>query len=180
MLVNLLIELHRSTSIARSLPGTCSFHYLVFIPKLMPSSESCIKGHRSSSCHHTDRPLFEIKKKGRPVSQCSKCRELRQSKKFHSKCTCNHPKESTPAVQPLASFSTSKSIILSYPIVIFTDQHSARRFIPIVPALPNGLRDALSASSSSTSLPPDSRQRGRFWTCPLDVLHLTAFQSIRY
>lgn len=52
-------------------------------------SESCVKGHRSSSCKHTDRPLFEIKKKGRPVSQCEKCRELRQSKRVHSKCLCN-------------------------------------------------------------------------------------------
>ncbi|KAF8973839.1 hypothetical protein BDZ97DRAFT_398793 [Flammula alnicola] len=76
-------------------------------------SESCIKGHRSSSCHHTDRPLFEIKKKGRPVSQCTKCRELRQSKKFHSKCTCNHMMEEVQAVQPLASSSNSKSGLLS-------------------------------------------------------------------
>ncbi|KIM84696.1 hypothetical protein PILCRDRAFT_33349, partial [Piloderma croceum F 1598] len=51
--------------------------------------ESCIKGHRSSSCKHSDRPLFEIKKKGRPVSQCEKCRKLRQSKRVHSKCLCN-------------------------------------------------------------------------------------------
>ncbi|KAG1738598.1 copper fist DNA binding domain-containing protein [Suillus paluster] len=54
--------------------------------------ESCIKGHRSSSCHHSERPLFEVKKKGRPVSQCTTCRELRHSKRFHSKCTCN-PRE---------------------------------------------------------------------------------------
>ena len=51
-------------------------------------SESCIKGHRSSNCQHADRPLFEIKKKGRPVSQCEKCRELRKTKRMHSKCTC--------------------------------------------------------------------------------------------
>ena len=52
------------------------------------SSESCIKGHRSSGCQHTDRPLFEVKKKGRPVSQCEKCRELRKTKRMHGKCTC--------------------------------------------------------------------------------------------
>ncbi|EED85767.1 hypothetical protein POSPLDRAFT_47293, partial [Postia placenta Mad-698-R] len=50
--------------------------------------ESCIKGHRSSSCQHTDRPLYEIKKKGRPVSQCNKCRELRRTKRMHNKCNC--------------------------------------------------------------------------------------------
>ncbi|KAF4623222.1 hypothetical protein D9613_002010 [Agrocybe pediades] len=113
---------------------------MVYVNSQKFACESCIKGHRSSSCHHTDRPLFEIKKKGRPVSQCTKCRELRQSKKFHSKCTCNHQSESAPAMQPLASGSGSKT----------------RRFIPIVPALPNGLRDVLPAS---TARPPDSRQR---------------------
>ena len=53
------------------------------------SSESCIKGHRSSGCQHTDRPLFEVKKKGRPVSQCTNCRELRKTRKLHSKCNCS-------------------------------------------------------------------------------------------
>ena len=51
-------------------------------------SETCIKGHRSSNCRHTDRPLFEIKKKGRPVTQCEHCRELRKTKQVHVKCIC--------------------------------------------------------------------------------------------
>jgi len=51
-------------------------------------SETCIKGHRSSTCKHTDRPLFEIKKKGRPVTQCEHCRELRKTKQVHVKCMC--------------------------------------------------------------------------------------------
>ena len=55
-------------------------------------SESCIKGHRTSSCNHTDRPLFEIKRKGRPVSQCDKCRELRKTRRVHSKCLCSELK----------------------------------------------------------------------------------------
>ncbi|KAF8062430.1 hypothetical protein FPV67DRAFT_270893 [Lyophyllum atratum] len=50
--------------------------------------ETCIKGHRSSTCRHTDRPLFEIKKKGRPVTQCNHCRELRKTKQVHVKCIC--------------------------------------------------------------------------------------------
>ncbi|KAH9917374.1 copper fist DNA binding domain-containing protein, partial [Epithele typhae] len=50
--------------------------------------ESCIKGHRSSGCQHTERPLFEVKKKGRPVSQCTNCRELRKTKRMHNKCNC--------------------------------------------------------------------------------------------
>jgi Copper fist DNA binding domain len=69
-------------------------------------SESCIKGHRSSSCHHSDRPLFEIKKKGRPVSQCSKCRELRHSRKMHSKCECKHSNDNEGSRIPLPSTSS--------------------------------------------------------------------------
>ena len=50
---------------------------------------ACIKGHRSSGCKHADRPLFEIKKKGRPPTQCTKCRELRKSKGMHGRCKCD-------------------------------------------------------------------------------------------
>ncbi|KAI0037029.1 copper fist DNA binding domain-containing protein, partial [Vararia minispora EC-137] len=60
----------------------------VFVNDKKYSCEACIKGHRSSSCKHTDRPLFEIKKKGRPVTQCEHCRELRKTKQVHVKCIC--------------------------------------------------------------------------------------------
>ncbi|KAF9033220.1 copper-fist-domain-containing protein [Hymenopellis radicata] len=110
---------------------------MVFVNNKKFACESCIKGHRSSSCAHTDRPLYEIKKKGRPISQCEKCRQLRQSRRVHSKCNCNAAEDAPPAASPIASGSKSK------------------RFIPIVPALPNGLRDALQSTSSR---PPDARQ----------------------
>ncbi|KAJ7139483.1 hypothetical protein C8R44DRAFT_727534 [Mycena epipterygia] len=113
---------------------------MVFVNNKKFACESCIKGHRSSSCHHTDRPLFEIKKKGRPVSQCEKCRQLRQSRRVHSKCNC--PQDDTPSRGLLLPSSSAKS----------------RRYIPIVPALPNGLRDVLPLTSRSP-VPPDSRQR---------------------
>ncbi|KAJ7861714.1 copper fist DNA binding domain-containing protein, partial [Mycena olivaceomarginata] len=61
--------------------------------------ETCIKGHRSSACRHTDRPLFEIKKKGRPVTQCEHCRELRKTKQVHVKCICE-AKEPSPSIAP--------------------------------------------------------------------------------
>jgi len=116
---------------------------MVYVDNKKFACASCIKGHRSSACNHADRPLFEVKKKGRPVSQCTKCRELRQSKKLHSKCTCDHKGDDAPLMQPLSTSPGSKP----------------RRFIPIVPALPNGLKDIIAASQSSTSLTPDSRQR---------------------
>ncbi|KAI8141171.1 copper fist DNA binding domain-containing protein, partial [Fennellomyces sp. T-0311] len=50
---------------------------------------SCIRGHRSSNCNHVDRPLLEVRKKGRPVSQCAYCRDLRKTKQIHAKCVCS-------------------------------------------------------------------------------------------
>ncbi|KAH9982171.1 copper fist DNA binding domain-containing protein [Lactifluus volemus] len=67
---------------------------MVFINSQKFACESCIKGHRSSSCTHTERPLYEIKKKGRPISQCERCRQLRDTKKMHSKCTCSEASSS--------------------------------------------------------------------------------------
>ncbi|KAF5323126.1 hypothetical protein D9611_009323 [Ephemerocybe angulata] len=82
--------------------------------------ETCIKGHRSSSCKHFDRPLFEIKKKGRPVTQCEHCRELRKTKQVHVKCICEGRLEHTPvpkgvlqappAPAPASGWLTVKSI----------------------------------------------------------------------
>ena len=74
-------------------------NYSIALPFPLPvahthSSETCIKGHRSSSCKHTDRPLFEIKKKGRPVTQCDHCRELRKTKQVHVKCSCESKDDS--------------------------------------------------------------------------------------
>ncbi|KAJ9082536.1 copper-binding transcription factor [Entomophthora muscae] len=52
------------------------------------SCASCIKGHRSTSCQHINRPLIPVKRKGRPITQCAHCRELRKTKKLHIKCIC--------------------------------------------------------------------------------------------
>ncbi|KAF5338446.1 hypothetical protein D9758_012236 [Tetrapyrgos nigripes] len=117
---------------------------MVFVNTKKFACESCIKGHRSSGCHHTDRPLYEIKKKGRPVSQCDRCRQLRKSRRVHSKCNCSASEPGTssqPERRPVASGG------------------KAPRFIPIAPALPNGLKDAFKASASNGITPPSTRQR---------------------
>ncbi|KAL4903879.1 copper fist DNA binding domain-containing protein [Aspergillus multicolor] len=45
--------------------------------------EACVRGHRTSTCKHHDRPLIHINRKGRPFSTCSICN-----------CTpCNSPEE---------------------------------------------------------------------------------------
>ncbi|KAF8845483.1 copper-fist-domain-containing protein [Paxillus ammoniavirescens] len=113
---------------------------MVFVNDKKFACESCIKGHRSSSCHHTERPLFEVKKKGRPVSQCPKCRELRQAKRVHSRCTCT-PRQPTVDKIPIPAARPDKK---------------PRRFMPSVPTLPNGISDAF--QPTTISIPPNSRQ----------------------
>ncbi|GAA5994372.1 copper fist DNA-binding domain-containing protein [Rhodotorula paludigena] len=61
---------------------------MVLIDGVKYACASCIKGHRSSKCTHTTRPLTEIRSKGRPTSQCSHCRELRKTRSVHGKCDC--------------------------------------------------------------------------------------------
>ncbi|CAJ0902310.1 21788_t:CDS:2 [Entrophospora sp. SA101] len=53
-----------------------------------PRRATCIKGHRSTSCQHKDRVLLKIKGKGRPITQCTHCRELRKTQRVHIKCNC--------------------------------------------------------------------------------------------
>ncbi|CDH55116.1 predicted protein [Lichtheimia corymbifera JMRC:FSU:9682] len=56
------------------------------------SCKSCIRGHRSSRCHHTDRLLVQVRKKGRPITQCERCREQREKHSIHQKCSCKKGK----------------------------------------------------------------------------------------
>ncbi|EEQ27608.1 transcriptional activator haa1 [Microsporum canis] len=61
--------------------------------------DACIRGHRVSTCNHSDRPLSHINKKGRPVSQCPHCRGLRKARTCHAKCECGekpHSKSECP------------------------------------------------------------------------------------
>ncbi|ORZ16640.1 hypothetical protein BCR41DRAFT_305416, partial [Lobosporangium transversale] len=51
-------------------------------------SATCIKGHRSTTCNHDERPLHEVKKKGRPSTQCLHCKELRKAKQVSVRCLC--------------------------------------------------------------------------------------------
>lgn len=54
------------------------------------------KGHRSSLCSHRDRPLLPIRRKGRPISQCDRCREQRLKYSVHQKCVCRQSNNNKP------------------------------------------------------------------------------------
>lgn len=55
---------------------------------LKKNSAACIRGHRVKKCNHKDRPMIPLVKRGRQVSQCNHCRDLRQTNQSHVKCTC--------------------------------------------------------------------------------------------
>ncbi|KAI8093730.1 copper fist DNA binding domain-containing protein [Halteromyces radiatus] len=61
---------------------------MIVINNTKYACSACIKGHRSSQCKHTDRRLWAIRKKGRPISQCERCREQRRKNRIHQKCLC--------------------------------------------------------------------------------------------
>ncbi|KAI0204502.1 hypothetical protein F4808DRAFT_344927 [Astrocystis sublimbata] len=62
--------------------------------------EACVRGHRVSNCHHNERPLQHINKKGRPVSQCQHCRAMRKSRSSHIKCDCGEKTHKCAHLQP--------------------------------------------------------------------------------
>ncbi|CCH44830.1 Transcriptional activator HAA1 [Wickerhamomyces ciferrii] len=67
---------------------------MVLIGGVKYACERCIRGHRVTTCNHTDQPLMMIKPKGRPSSQCKHCKELRKNKNSHpsGSCTCGKKK----------------------------------------------------------------------------------------
>ncbi|KAH3680505.1 hypothetical protein WICMUC_000293 [Wickerhamomyces mucosus] len=69
---------------------------MVLIGGVKYACERCIRGHRVTTCNHTDQPLMMIKPKGRPSSQCKHCKDMRKNKNSHStgSCTCSKVKKS--------------------------------------------------------------------------------------
>ncbi|EIW68362.1 hypothetical protein TREMEDRAFT_14527, partial [Tremella mesenterica DSM 1558] len=107
---------------------------------------TCIKGHRVSGCTHTDRPLFEVKKKGRPTAQCQCCRDRRKLKgsSVHSKCTCGDSQ--TPSMILPGSLDSSArrngDSSVSSPSPTRQAETETRKGQPgSTPTYPNGLKD---------------------------------------
>ncbi|KWU47333.1 copper-fist-domain-containing protein, partial [Rhodotorula sp. JG-1b] len=61
---------------------------MVLVDGVKYACQQCITGHRSSKCTHSTRPLTEIRKKGRPSTQCAHCKELRKTRSVHTRCDC--------------------------------------------------------------------------------------------
>lgn len=62
---------------------------MVLINGVKYACERCIRGHRVTTCTHTDQPLMMIKPKGRPSTQCPHCKEQRRVRNSHVNCNCS-------------------------------------------------------------------------------------------
>ncbi|KAI0342217.1 hypothetical protein BDW22DRAFT_1345398 [Trametopsis cervina] len=114
---------------------------MVLVGEKKYACETCIKGHRSSTCKHTDRPLYEIKKKGRPVTQCEHCRELRKTKQVHVKCMCGAKEQKEGQTED----STAIAAVSSGPIGLFKKKGGKQ--VPETATFPSGLSETLGASA---------------------------------
>ncbi|AAS52389.1 AEL295Cp [Eremothecium gossypii ATCC 10895] len=63
---------------------------MVLLNGVKYACERCIRGHRVTTCNHTDQPLMMIKPKGRPSTTCAHCKELKKNRNAHPSgvCTC--------------------------------------------------------------------------------------------
>lgn len=61
---------------------------MILVNGVKYACELCIRGHRAASCHHSDRQLIMVKKKGRPSTTCGHCKELRAVKNVNPSGTC--------------------------------------------------------------------------------------------
>jgi hypothetical protein len=145
-----------------------------------PCSETCIKGHRSTACKHTDRPLFEIKKKGRPVTQCEHCRELRKTKQVHVKCICELKDDS-----PRGLFSGAVKQGVSDHTCMLTHQLAHSRLLSLGnnkglegAAFPSGLPEALEASVALQPLSEGGSSDSDHSGMPSNVVTSLVFYSV--
>ncbi|KAF9164404.1 hypothetical protein BGX20_000962 [Mortierella sp. AD010] len=92
---------------------------MVFVNGQKFACATCIKGHRSTTCNHGERPLHEIKKKGRPSIQCTHCKELRKAKQVNARCICGREEGSAAVANGLKrAKSLSCDARLSIPAAI--------------------------------------------------------------
>ncbi|KAG0299907.1 hypothetical protein BGZ98_009663 [Dissophora globulifera] len=124
---------------------------MVFMNGQKFACATCIKGHRSTTCNHGERPLHEIKKKGRPSTQCAHCKELRKAKHVNARCICGREEGSATVANGLKrAKSLSHDGRLSVPAAIGGDD--LLRSASNQGRSPYDSADALSSSGASVVL----------------------------
>ncbi|GAA5827861.1 hypothetical protein JCM11251_007708 [Rhodosporidiobolus azoricus] len=110
--------------------------------------EPCKKGHRQSHCNHTDRPLFEIGRRGRPVTACKECRAARKINNCHRTCTHMTEQEKDEASHPLLKTLPNGSKDLAS-VNLIRRSSSVRSRSSASSAAPSTSRTPTAASSSA-------------------------------
>ncbi|SNX84393.1 uncharacterized protein MEPE_03102 [Melanopsichium pennsylvanicum] len=137
------LHAHQPTDYASPLPspsrrssrGDASIHLSATTVKY--ACASCIRGHRTSTCTHKDGskgPLYPIRSKGRPPTQCEICRQRRKESGRHVRCDCSGKKPST------ASCATTSAA--SQPINKVSPAFSTAP-VPIMPAGATSLNETI-------------------------------------
>ncbi|CAO3632560.1 unnamed protein product [Mucor hiemalis] len=116
---------------------------------------SCIRGHRVKKCNHQDRELIPIVKRGRQVSQCNHCRDLRKTNHSHVKCTCAIASTPNPINGCLCEVILSCSCVAGHLQDVQEDGSSAYSGSPSVIDSPQ-LLDLNTPTASSSTIEPDS------------------------
>lgn len=125
---------------------------MVLLNGVKYACERCIRGHRVTTCTHTDQPLTMIKPKGRPTTQCHHCREQRKMKSLHTACTCgkktkngNHSSSCACHITSHCTCTTTKKVN-SKDIHHMTNSEKAKK-----KSLIHVVNDELKKSSNSSS-----------------------------
>ncbi|KAI7822577.1 copper fist DNA binding domain-containing protein [Gamsiella multidivaricata] len=123
---------------------------MVFVNGQKFACATCIKGHRSTTCNHGERPLHEIKKKGRPSTQCAHCKELRKAKHVNARCICGREEGSAAVANGLKrAKSLSHDGRLSVPAAISGED--LLRSVSTQCNSPQNCSDALSSNGGRLS-----------------------------
>lgn len=102
--------------------------------------QSCLKGHRVSGCTHTDRELFFVPKKGRPVTQCPHCRAERKKRSSHVKCDCgdkSHSKEKCIHLREAEAKAAAADAGLAMPPSSASGEHHSPDLYPVAEESPS-------------------------------------------
>lgn len=113
---------------------------------------ACIRGHRTSSCTHKDGskgPLYPVRSKGRPPTQCEICRKKRKESGRHVRCDCSGKKPWTAAAASTPASHSGKKLA------------AARSNVPILPRIADEASSSESTDGSDDQRPSKkSRTQG--------------------
>ncbi|GAA6014518.1 hypothetical protein JCM10207_001633 [Rhodosporidiobolus poonsookiae] len=123
------------------------------------SCEPCVRGHRQANCKHSDRPLQEIKRRGRPITACEECREARKQNNCHRSCKhCTIKSKSEIGDAFIKTLPNGAADLSAASIV---RRSSSVRSRSSVSSAPSGVRPSVASTSASVASEEELATVGR-------------------